>query len=60
MKSFIYSRSPMLVLCLLSTAALAQAVVAPGLWAMDYILADGTHESFAGYWWPPSPSVPGS
>jgi hypothetical protein len=50
MKAVIHSRSPMLALRLLSTAALAPAVVAPGPWAMDYILADGTHESFAGYW----------
>ena len=43
-------RLPMLGLCLLSTAALGQSVIAPGPWAMDYILADGTHDGFAGYW----------
>ena len=37
-------------LCLLSTAALSQSVVAPGPWTMDFILADGTHESIPGYW----------
>lgn len=37
-------------LCLLSTAALAQVVVAPGPWTMDFILADGRYESIPGYW----------
>lgn len=37
-------------LCLLSTAALAQSVVAPGPWTMDFILADGTYEGIPGYW----------
>jgi len=43
-------RLSMLVPCLLSTAVLAQSVVAPGPWTMDFILADGTHESIPGYW----------
>ena len=37
-------------LCLLSTAAVAQSVVAPGPWTMDFILPDGTYESIPGYW----------